>query len=63
MTPEKIKELRKSLMETQNQFGSRLGIGWLAVHRLEKGTTQARGAVLKILEKTQNDLTKVKASK
>lgn len=54
MTPEKIKEIRKSLNMTQSQFGKLIGLEGdnidVTVRRWEAGDRQPSSVVIRLLE-------------
>ncbi|EDP73581.1 helix-turn-helix domain-containing protein [Hydrogenivirga sp. 128-5-R1-1] len=51
MTGKEIRELRKKLGLTQEEFAQLLGVGFTTVNRWENGKSEPRGQALEALEK------------
>ncbi len=51
MTGKEIKELRKKLGLTQEEFAKLLGVGYTTVNRWENGKNEPRGQALEALER------------
>ena len=51
MKPEEIRELRKKLGLTQEEFARLLGVGYTTINRWENGKSEPRGQALEVLEK------------
>ena len=61
MKPHEIKEIRKALELTQEEFAREVGVAFATVSRWENGHKNPSALALKVLEKLQRKATKAEA--